>query len=134
MGRSNILLNYAKRFQKNETIGKVDLFTRLIKEKVYSSDYSLPVEHVNDKFRIIRIQCGGRKYIRKEKLWPVLDEFVDKTIKFIKLEEAIPDILHGHYPDAGYVTKELARVFGIPLFTPAILWDDPKRPDCWKKT
>lgn len=114
-GQVKYVIELCKTLSQNKAVRKVDLFTRLIKEKVYSSDYSLPVEQVNDKFRIIRIQCGGRKYIRKEKLWPVLDEFVDKTIKFIKLEETIPDILHGHYPDAGYVSKELARVFGIPF-------------------
>jgi sucrose-phosphate synthase len=114
-GQIKYVIELCKTLSKNEAIGKVDLFTRLIKDKAYSSDYSLPIEQVNDKFRIIRIQCGGRKYIRKERLWPFLDEFVDKTIRFIKLEEAIPDILHGHYPDAGYVAKELARVFGIPF-------------------
>ena len=114
-GQVKYVIELCKALSKNENIGKVDLFTRLIKDKAYSSDYSLPVEQVDDKFRIVRIQCGGRKYIRKERLWPFLDEFVDKAIKFIKLEKAIPDILHGHYPDAGYVAKELARVFGIPF-------------------
>jgi len=114
-GQVKYVIELCKTLSKNENIGKVDLFTRLIKDKAYSSDYSHPVEQVDDKFRIVRIQCGGRKYIRKERLWPFLDEFVDKAIKFIKLEKAIPDILHGHYPDAGYVAKELARVFGIPF-------------------
>jgi len=114
-GQVKYVIELCKTLSKNENVGKVDLFTRLIKDKAYSSDYSIPVEQVDDKFRIVRIQCGGRKYIRKERLWPFLDEFVDKAIKFIKLEKVIPDILHGHYPDAGYVAKELARVFGIPF-------------------
>ena len=96
-------------------IGQVDLFTRLIKDKSYSRDYSRPIEQVNDKFRIVRIQCGGRKYMRKELLWPFMDEFADKTIKFIQQDNKVPDLVHGHYPDAGYVTRELARFFGIPL-------------------
>ena len=51
-------------------------------------------------------------------LWPHLDEFIDKTVKFIKREQAIPDVVHGHYPDAGYVAMELSRFFGVPfIFT-----------------
>jgi sucrose-phosphate synthase len=97
-------------------VNKVDLFTRLIRDKTVSDDYSQPIEQVTPSFRIVRIQCGGRKYIRKELLWPHLDEFVDKTVKFIKREGAIPDIVHGHYADAGYVALQLSELFGIPLF------------------
>jgi sucrose-phosphate synthase len=32
-----------------------------------------------------------------------------------KRENAIPDIVHGHYADAGYVAIQLAKTFGIPL-------------------
>ncbi len=39
---------------------------------------------------------------------PFLDEFVDKTIKFIQEENQGPDIVHGHYADGEYVTRELA--------------------------
>ena len=99
----------------SDQIRKIDLFTRLIQDKSCSEDYAQPIEQVNDRFRIVRIQCGGKKYIRKELLWPHLDEFVDKTIKFIRLKKDIPDMVHGHYPDAGYVVMELASFFGIPL-------------------
>jgi sucrose-phosphate synthase len=96
-------------------VERVELFTRLIVDKTVSEDYAKPLEKVNDKFFIVRIQCGGRKYIRKELLWPHLDEFVDKTIKYIKRENAIADIVHGHYPDGGYVAMQLAEIFGIPF-------------------
>ena len=53
--------------------------------------------------------------MRKELLWPHLDEFVDKTIKTIKRSNAIPDVFHGHYADAGYVGNQLAEIFGVPF-------------------
>jgi sucrose-phosphate synthase len=53
--------------------------------------------------------------MRKELLWPHLEEYVDKTIKFIKRNRAMPDIVHGHYPDAGYVAMQLAEIFGLPF-------------------
>ncbi len=114
-GQIKYVIELCRALSRHKDIEKVDLVTRLIMDKSCSEDYGRPMEQVNEKFRIVRIQCGGKKYIRKELLWPFLDEFVDKTIKFIKAENRIPDILHGHYPDAGYVAKELARFFGLPF-------------------
>ena len=114
-GQIRYVIELAQSLSQQPEVGRVDLFTRLLVDKRYSDDYAQPIETVNDKFRIIRIQCGGRKYMRKELLWPYLDEFTDKTIKFIKRENAIPHLVHGHYPDAGYVTMQLASFFGIPF-------------------
>ncbi|BBO81370.1 sucrose-phosphate synthase [Desulfosarcina ovata subsp. sediminis] len=114
-GQIKYVLELGRCLSERDDIGRVDLFTRLIADKRVSSDYSQPVEKVNDKFRIVRIQCGGRRYMRKELLWPYLEEYVDKTIKFIKRNDAIPDIVHGHYPDAGYVAAQLADILGIPF-------------------
>jgi sucrose-phosphate synthase len=100
---------------QSENVKRVELFTRLIHDKAISEDYAQSVEHVNDKFSIVRIQCGGKKYLRKELLWPHLDEYVDKTIKYIKRQNAIPDIVQGHYPDGGYVAMQLAEIFGTPF-------------------
>jgi len=114
-GQVTYVLELARQLSTLDAVARVDLFTRLIADKSVSDDYARPVEAVNDKLRIVRIQCGGRKYLRKELLWPHLDEFIDKTVKFIKREQALPDIVHGHYPDAGYVAMELARFFGVPF-------------------
>lgn len=114
-GQIKYVIELCNALSQNSQVDQVDLFTRLIRDKSCSDDYSCPTEQINKKFRIIRIQCGGRKYIRKELLWPFLDEIVDKTIKFIQREKKVPDLVHGHYPDGGYVTRELARFFGIPF-------------------
>jgi sucrose-phosphate synthase len=114
-GQIKYVIELANAISQREEVRQVELFTRLISDRPVSSDYAKPVEQVNDKFKIVRIQCGGRKYRRKELLWPHLDEFVDKTIKYIKQQKMIPDIVHGHYPDAGYVAMQLSEIFGIPL-------------------
>lgn len=114
-GQIKYVIELCNALSAHKDVRKIDLFTRLISDKSCSDDYSRPVEAVNEKFRIVRIQCGGKKYIRKELLWSFLDEFVDKTIKFIRTQEDLPDVIHGHYPDAGYVAKELARFFGAPF-------------------
>ena len=117
-GQIQYVLELGRNLANKESVRQVDLFTRLIDDKVVSDDYSRPVEEVSDGFRIVRLQCGGRKYMRKELLWHHLDEYVDNCIKFIKREHAIPDIVHGHYADGGYVARQLSSIFGVPfIFT-----------------
>ncbi|MGD8292828.1 MAG: HAD-IIB family hydrolase [Desulfobacterales bacterium] len=114
-GQVKYVLELGRQLSERKDIARVDLFTRLISDNRVSEDYAQPLETINDTFRIVRIQCGGRKYMRKELLWPHLDEYVDKTIKFIKQDGDIPDIVHGHYPDAGYIAMHLARIFAVPF-------------------
>ncbi|MGB5746537.1 MAG: HAD-IIB family hydrolase [Desulfobacterales bacterium] len=114
-GQIKYVVELGKALSQSENVKRVELFTRLIRDKAISEDYARPVEQVNDKFSIVRIQCGGKKYMRKELLWPYLDEFVDKTIKHIKRQSTVPDIIHGHYADGGYVAMQLAEIFGTPF-------------------
>jgi len=114
-GQVKYVIELADHLSRRDDVRQVDLFTRQIRDKKVSEDYGEAIEPVNEKFRIVRIRCGGLKYIRKELLWPYMDEYVDKTVKFIKSENRVPDIVHGHYADAGYVAMELAKIFGIPL-------------------
>jgi sucrose-phosphate synthase len=114
-GQIKYVVELAKALGQREDVQQVELFARLISDQAVSEDYTQPIEKVSDKCCIVRIQCGGRKYMRKELLWPHLDEYVDKTIKYIKRQKRIPDIVHGHYPDAGYVAMQLAEIFGVPM-------------------
>ncbi len=117
-GQITYVTELARHLSQIESVGRVDLVTRLVADRRVSDDYAQSVEALNDACRIIRIQCGGRKYIRKELLWPHLDEFIDKTVKFIRRSGRIPDVFHGHYADGGYVAMELANFFGASfLFT-----------------
>ncbi|MDW7771999.1 MAG: HAD-IIB family hydrolase [Desulfobulbaceae bacterium] len=117
-GQVKYVIELARALARREDVEQVDLVTRLIEDNVVSPDYSREIEPLSSKARIVRIRCGGRKYLRKELLWPHLEEFIDKTIKFLKKQHRIPDIFHGHYADAGYVAMELGRAFDIPfIFT-----------------
>ena len=114
-GQIKYVLELAHSLSRRDDVKRVELFTRLIDDQAVSGDYAQALEPIDDKFRIVRIQCGGKKYMRKELLWPHLDEYVDKTIKYIKRRKTIPDIVHGHYPDAGYIATQLSEIFGLPL-------------------
>ncbi|MGB3211806.1 MAG: HAD-IIB family hydrolase [Desulforhopalus sp.] len=115
-GQTKYVVELARALAGHEDVAQVDLFTRLVRDNNVSPDYGQPIEEICDGARIVRIQCGGRKYLRKELLWPHLEEFIDKTIKFITSQERAPDIFHGHYADAGYVAKQLAAAFDAPFF------------------
>ena len=114
-GQTKYVLELAKTLSEYKQIDKVELVTRYIKDKNVSEDYSQTFEKINDKLSIVRIRCGGNKYMRKELLWNHLEEFVDKSIKHIKSLGRFPDIIHSHYADAGYVCSELTKFFGIPF-------------------
>lgn len=117
-GQVKYVLELARELATHPEVEQVDLVTRLIYDKTVSPQYAQAIEPLSDKARIVRIQCGGRKYIRKENLWGHLYEFIDKTLKFIKAQGRVPDIFHGHYADGGYVASELASIFGAPfIFT-----------------
>lgn len=114
-GQTLYVVELAKSLSRCPEIRRVDLFTRLISDPRVSEDYAREVEELNEKCRIIRIRCGGLKYMRKERLWPHLDEFINRTITFIKRQGEVPDFFHGHYADAGYVSRRLSRFFDIPF-------------------
>ncbi|MBC8208203.1 MAG: HAD-IIB family hydrolase [Desulfobulbaceae bacterium] len=117
-GQIKYVIEMARALALRDDVDQVDLITRRIRDKNQDSDYDQEIEPLSNKARIIRIQCGGRKYIRKELLWPHLEEFIDKCIGFITQHQRIPDLFHGHYADGGYVAMELAAAFDAPfIFT-----------------
>ena len=114
-GQVKYVLELLENLSQHPEVRKVDLFTRRIIDKRVSSSYEKEIEIVNEKARIVRITCGGNAYRQKESLWDYLDEFIDKTIRFIEKEDDFPDVVHGHYADGDYIAGQLSQVFGIPF-------------------
>ena len=114
-GQVKYVLEMAKDLGSMPEVDRVDLVTRRIEDDLVSDEYGVAEEKLSEKARIIRLRCGGKKYIRKELLWPHLEEFIDKTIRFIRQQGRRPDLVHGHYADAGYVARELAVAFDVPF-------------------
>lgn len=118
-GQVKYVLELLEALSRHEKVRKIDLFTRKIKDKRVSPSYGEDIEIVNKKARVIRIQCGGTLYRKKESLWNYLDEFVDRTIRFNKEQNDIPDLVHGHYADGNYIANELSKFFRIPYLSTA---------------
>jgi len=114
-GQILYVVDLARHVSRLPGVTRVDLFTRRIQDRTVSEDYSQPVENLSDSCRIVRIGCGGKRYLRKEHLWPHLEEFVDGVVRFTRREGRKPDIVHGHYADAGIVAMRLSSYFGVPF-------------------
>ncbi|MGD9855784.1 MAG: HAD-IIB family hydrolase, partial [Planctomycetaceae bacterium] len=67
--------------------------------------------------RIVRLPFGPKRYLRKEALWPYLEIFIDQALSHFR-RSGLPDVIHGHYADAGHAGAQLARLLHIPyVFT-----------------
>ncbi|TAE61744.1 MAG: HAD-IIB family hydrolase [Nostocales cyanobacterium] len=114
-GQTKYVVELANTLAKNPQVERVDLVTRLVNDAKVSPDYAQPIEKLADKAQIIRLNCGPRRYLRKEVLWPYLDTMADELLRHIRKVGRIPNIIHTHYADAGYVGSRVAGWLGIPL-------------------
>lgn len=114
-GQTKYVLELARALVKNPQVARVDLMTRLVKDPRVDEDYAQPLESLGDRAQIVRIECGPEEYIAKELLWDYLDNFADDALDYLKKQPRLPDIIHSHYADAGYVGTRLSHQLGIPL-------------------
>lgn len=114
-GQVKYVVELVRALGERPDVEKALLLTRRVIDESVSPDYAQIVEPLSDKTSIVRIECGEEKYLRKELLWDCLDNFSDNVFAFLKSQDRIPDILHSHYADAGYVGARLSHQLGIPL-------------------
>ena len=100
-GQVKYVVELARELGRQEGIARVDLFTRQVFDSKVSSDYAQPQEQLSNQAYIIRLPCGPRRYLKKESLWPYLESFIDHTLQYFRQLRQVPDIIHGHYADAG---------------------------------
>jgi len=114
-GQTLYVLELVKGIAARPEVDKVELITRLIIDRRVSSDYSNPVEKISNSASIIRLPFGPKRYIRKELLWPYLDDLADQIVQRLQKANSLPDWIHAHYADAGYVGSLVCRRLGLPL-------------------
>ena len=96
-------------------VTRVDLLTRRVVDPEVSDDYANPLEPLGNGVQIVRLDAGPEEYISKEELWDHLDIFADNALNYFRELEQVPNIIHSHYADAGYIAVRLASQLGIPL-------------------
>lgn len=114
-GQTLYVVELAQALSALPEVGQVLLFTRLVDDPRVAPGYAEPIEKVNDRFSIVRIEAGPAEYLPKEQLWDHLDGFADSMVDYFRSHDFAPDILHSHYADAGYVGTRLANLLGVPL-------------------
>lgn len=114
-GQTLYVLELMRALAEHRDVARVDLLTRRIQDPKVSEDYAEAEEALGSKGHIIRLPCGPRRYLRKETLWPHLDSFADHALKHIRAVGHVPDVIHGHYADAGYVGVRLSNLLEAPL-------------------
>ncbi len=114
-GQVSYVIDQAKALAHHDDVERVDVVTRLIQDKRVDDSYSRPFEPICKGAQIVRIPFGPRRYLRKETLWPHLDSLVDQLTRYVRMQERTPDLIHGHYADAGYVGSRLAKLLGVPF-------------------
>jgi sucrose-phosphate synthase len=114
-GQTLYVVDLARALAEHEDVDRVDLVTRRILDPAISSDYAERIEVLAEKARILRIDAGPEEYIAKEQLWDYLDGFTDNLVVTLNEQGRMPDLVHSHYADAGYVGVRLSNLLGVPL-------------------
>ncbi|KAI8524426.1 hypothetical protein RHMOL_Rhmol13G0149400 [Rhododendron molle] len=139
-GQIKYVVELARALARMPGVYRVDLFTRQISSPEVDWSYGEPTEMItagaedaedvgeSSGAYIIRIPFGPRdKYLRKEVLWPYIQEFVDGALAHILnmskvLCEQIgggqpvwPYVIHGHYADAGDSAALLSGALNVPM-------------------
>lgn len=88
---------------------EIDIYTRW-------DDANLPrvVEH-EPGVRVIHVEAGEKRFIRKEQLFEHMDDFVSDMSTFIRRQSLHYDVIHAHFWMSGYVAEKLKQRLGIPF-------------------
>ena len=92
---------------------KVDILTRRVIDPNWPQ-FGDEIDHYDTEqsgLRIVRIACGGDRFLDKEWLWPHLDDWVAGILGFYA--DALPDFFTGHYADGGYAGALIKYRTGI---------------------
>ncbi|MBU1191021.1 MAG: HAD-IIB family hydrolase [Gammaproteobacteria bacterium] len=114
-GQIKYVVELARALAKHSDVWRVDVLTRQVIDPKVSADYAERLEPISDGAFIVRLPCGPRRYLRKEVLWPYLDSFTDHALQHVRRIGRLPDVVHSHYADAGYVGSRLSALLGVPL-------------------
>ncbi|BDU77094.1 glycosyltransferase [Mesoterricola sediminis] len=114
-GQVLYVLELARALGRHPAVAQVDLLTRRVCDPGAGPAYAEPVERLGPRARILRLPCGPEGYVRKERLWDHLDGLVEAYLAFARRARRLPDLLHSHYADAGYVAMRLSSMLGVPF-------------------
>ncbi|MBN1491409.1 MAG: HAD-IIB family hydrolase [Phycisphaerae bacterium] len=114
-GQTLYVVELARELIRHPNVDQVDLVTRLVADPRVDDSYAQEYEELAPGANIVRIRCGPDRYLHKESLWPHLGVFVDNLVQYLRSQGRAPDLIHGHYADAGYVVSQLSSMLDLPM-------------------
>jgi sucrose-phosphate synthase len=114
-GQVAYVVEQARALAEHPAVEHVDLVTRQVFDRNVDDAYAQPTENIAPGARIVRLPFGPRRYLHKESLWPFLDTLLDELLHYVRSSGRLPDVIHGHYADAGYVGAQLSKLLGVPF-------------------
>ncbi|MAR07162.1 MAG: glycosyl transferase family 1 [Cyanobium sp. NAT70] len=114
-GQTLYVLDLVRSLAMRPEVDQVDVVTRLIHDRRVSEDYASPQETIATGARILRFPFGPKRYLRKESLWPYLEELADQLVDHLRQPGQAVDWIHAHYADAGFVGALVSQRLGLPL-------------------
>ena len=114
-GQSLYVLELARSLAVRPEVDRVDVVTRQIVDRRVSPDYARSEEQICPGARILRFPFGPKRYVRKELLWPHLEQLADQLVSRLSQPGEAVDWIHAHYADAGLVGALVSQRTGIPL-------------------
>ncbi len=114
-GQTLYVMDLVRSLAKRPEVDQIDVATRLVQDPNVAEDYGRSQELIVPGARILRFACGPEGYLRKELLWPHLEELADRLVQHLRRPGQAVDWLHAHYADAGFVGAMVSRRLGIPL-------------------
>lgn len=114
-GQTTYVVEQARALAELPEVDRVDLVTRQVEDRRIDAGYAEPIESISANGNIVRVPFGPRRYLYKESFWPYLDSARDQIMRHLRSLRRAPDVVHGHYADAGYVGAQLSKVLGVPF-------------------
>ncbi len=87
----------------------VDVFTRRD-----STEQPEVVEWASN-VRVVHLNAGPPKPLLKDALWPLMPEFRESLLDFMRRDEISYDLIHGNFWMSGWVAVEVGERLGIPV-------------------
>jgi len=113
-GQIRYTLELASELGRHKEVSSVELITRQIIDPRIDAQYGQLEEPIGPNAKLVRIPFGPRKYLKKESLWPYIEFFIDQMLVHFR-KHGLPDVIHGHYADAGFAGAQLSRLLHIPF-------------------
>jgi glycosyltransferase involved in cell wall biosynthesis/phosphoheptose isomerase len=88
---------------------EVDVFTRR------DADQLPDMVEWEQGIRVFYVPAGPARYIRKEDLYPFMEEFTEYMVRFCRHQRKAYDLVHANFWMSGLVAAEMKRRLGIPF-------------------